>query len=89
MCVLWPSRFIRFSKNPIHLTLALAISMLPGTSRFESKYLCMPSLQLFVYFKKKIKSMTEEVVHVLREGYFLLVHLVVQKLILLIHHFSD
>lgn len=43
----------------------------------------------FMYFKKKTKSMIEEVVNVLHEGSFLLVHLVEQKLILLIHQFSD
>lgn len=42
-----------------------------------------------MYFQKKIKSMIEEVADVLHEGSCLLVHPVVQKLILLIHHFSD
>lgn len=35
-----------------------------------------------VDFKKKIKTMIEEVVNVLQEGSFVLVHLVLQKLIL-------
>lgn len=46
-------------------------------------------IMAFMYFKKKTKSMIEEVVNVLREGSFPLAHLVEQKLILLIHQFSD
>lgn len=46
-------------------------------------------IMAFMYFKKKTKSMIEEVVNILHEGSFLLVHLVEQKLILLIHQFSD
>lgn len=46
-------------------------------------------IMAFMYFKKQTKSMIEEVVNVLHEGSFLLVHLAEQKLILLIHQFSD